>query len=442
VRASALTPPLLNDPVVFCTLTGCPYTNPHGLDAADIWSGEGFVPDGYPEIVVTNGFPPNGVSVSVFRNKANWTVPAAGLALPTEYLLACDRKPYDVQFADMDHYGGPPDGLLDIVVSQFGASESCVTILYNKGPLGFSPPAEQTVITLEDFNARGLTVADLNADGLQDIAVSGATGSRFGGEGQPELRILWRTLTDVFVSESIKVNDIAPVGVGTGTEVIAAAIQQPQVGGRLDVLMSMIIGNPSGTNPPRVLRLKYDPNVPPTGQPNVWDKVLVDAVNSHGIDFDRLRPGVPRDATLADYDSPSSDSVRILKGDGTGFLQMLLFPDVYPLGSGSSPRAVAIGKLNADNRNDAVYVCESGGPNGNGCVVLHFGKAPDALGDPKFDTVLGPQVFPVLPSGAGPGGSQFVILADMNDDGGLDVVTSNFSHHSISVLLRHLNTTQ
>jgi hypothetical protein len=149
-----------------------------------------------------------------------------------------------------------------------------------------------------------------------------------------------------------------------------------------------------------------------------------DSVRSYGI------ATAPLDSGNSLYDLATSDvennQLRWLRGDGTGSFDLRDPP--YDLPTNANPRAVAIGKLNADNWQDVVVVNHGDLFNfaGNVSVFINQnGSLSDLFGITRYDFSVG----------TGDRGPIQIVLADMDGDTHLDIVVTNNRAASITVLL-------
>jgi FG-GAP-like repeat len=461
-RAQVVIPELaFKEPGVFCAdRVGNNCANgskPWGLDAADIMgTTAGSAPDDLPEVaVVTNQFPSK---LNIHRNKGvsawNPSPPNGGLELVTSIEMPdVNAFPYEPEFADMDG-----DSDLDIVVS---ASPNFVFVFYNQGNGSFSnTPSTTTTVTLtgagtlQMSGAGGLTVKDLNADGKLDVAVSGSSPYAT-TRSTAAIAIVWgpssgwapgsiSTTIDI-----IRPLDVLDVTGGTGTDVAAGWTCNEQIGGS-DLAMSV-----EGLFPPRTFFLRNAGN----GPGGAWQYSLSNSVDSRSLKFIKLRTGTIKDVVLADI---AGDEFLFHRA----YILRNTFPDTATCGYEligddtswpSTPRpqykfgktgadefglrdafGLDAGKIDLDTKNDMVIACQhgrSGTDLEHGGVAIWQGKGNGNFHteDPSF--VSAPRLFLVEPAGASPK-PRFVKIADMNDDGKNDLVTSNATGN-ISVLINN-----
>ena len=224
------------------------------------------------------------------------------------------------------------------------------------------------------------TVADINEDGILDLAVP----INNYGDGQ----VLFLIGNG---DGTLRVGDMYRVGWGTDKPIFADfngdGILDFSVGVHSPSAMAVLLGCGDGTFGPPVYY--------PTGSSPTYD-ITADFNGDGKLDL----------ATV----NQVSDTLSILLGNGDGSFQ----PNVeYWVGY---PTALAAGDFNRDGKLDLVV---SNYGSGTATVVL-------GNGDGTFRPAVN------YPAGACPGG---VVVADLNGDGNLDLAVANQCEPSISVLL-------
>ncbi len=314
------------------------------------------------------------------------------------------------------------------------------------GTYGFTGPG--TVVL------RSLAVGDFNGDCHPDLVTSSLNGgnvSLFLGRGD-----------GTFGSPVNYVAETAPLAAGAQIESIAA---DPN-------FRSLIAWDENVTaNSVQVTR------IPRSSWPGIQGTLaatptatLPAGMDPRGIAFGDLNRDGYRDLVVADR---TSNTIRVYLNDGTGTFAAPLAPVV----TGLQPESVAIADVDNDGLNDVLVACF-----GSNDVVVHRnlgggvlapgvsfpvnGSGPrqviaiDMDGDGTIDFVTvnatsntiscfvnpaGDGTFipsainpPGLPAGAYPVGNGPVSLAvaDLNNDGRLDIVTANVNEDSVTVLLR------
>jgi len=378
---------------------GCVDSSPLGLVIAELVDDPNDpADDGYPDVAVVNCLHP-GESVSVFHNTGDWSVPASALTLLGPFTLS--DEPYDVKAGDFD---GDED--LDLAVTL--PWEGKLAILENLGNGQF----EMTpTIDLDTSWPTGLVVADLNLDGRLDIAVGSTVGQ------SPKVEILWKESDASWTHQVIDI----PEATGFGTEIVAGSVVKKL---QTPALLDLVLATDGGYVATLVNR--------GNGQ---FDVVLTyTEVPTYGIALGRFRAGVILpDLVLTDY--PAMDRAQVYWNDvygGWNYKRPYVFdldPGLYQLGG------VATGRLNADTKIDFVltvagYV-DPGPPYRHPSGIIVFVGYGDGtfVETPYFFHVDDPR------NGAKP---KFAKIADMDQDGFNDVVTSNNGTHNISVLINAL----
>ncbi len=125
--------------------------SPAGIAAADLNG------DGRPDLAVAN-FGSHTVSL-LLRQPGGGFAPAAGSP------IAAGLRPLGVATADFNR-----DGLLDLVITNNNAAASAVTVLLRQPGGGFAQDPSSPVPTAS--GAYGIGIADFNADGRLDLAIS------------------------------------------------------------------------------------------------------------------------------------------------------------------------------------------------------------------------------------------------------------------------------
>jgi FG-GAP-like repeat len=122
-------------------------------------------------------------------------------------------------------------------------------------------------------------------------------------------------------------------------------------------------------------------------------------------------------ADIATANSFSGD-VSVLLGDGQGSATF-----GTSLGAAAAPSAIAAGKIDADDALDLAVADE-----GAGAVSLFYGVG-DGTFRPRVDLGVG------MSPGSSTNLPSYVVLADLNGDGRLDIATANYLGDAVSVLL-------
>ena len=303
--------------------------NPKGILTAD------FNSNGSLGLAVVSG---NSNTVSLLRSDFGGPF-ISGPSYPT------GNQPWGIVAADF--FGG---GQLGLAITN--SSDNTITILLPNGGGTFRPG---TTISLPGVFPTGLVAADFNGDGKIDLAVLNTCGT----------------------GPAVCFPQAAPQGPGTVT---------------------ILLGNGDGT-------FTISPTTLTTG--NVPYAIAAADLNGDGF----------IDLVVANQ---TSNNLTVLMGNGDGTFT----PTNASPATGNSPSAMAIGDFNGDGNLD-VAVTNSGDNTVSILLNQNCSNLPAAL------CVFAPA--PVSPNvGSGPAA---ISTADLNADGFLDLVVANSSGNSVSVLL-------
>jgi len=300
------------------------------------------------------------------------SVPSVSFAAPVNYTVG--TLPFANAVGDFNG-----DHILDIAVVNENTNN--VSVLFGNGDGTFQAAVNYNV----GSSPSAITVVDLNKDGVPDIAVANELGLTISvlinkGDGSG-------TFNPAVSYPAGK----APRGIVAG-DLRGIGIQDLVVANNNGNNVSVFLGNGDGTFQPMV---NYAANQHPKS-------VAVGYFNND----------THLDIACANHDS---SDVSILIGNGDGTFQA---PVNYPVGL--NPRHVMVADFNKDGKWDLVTA--NGGSN---TISILYGN-----GDGTFQ----PQVAYVVNStpGASP---RWVAVDDYNNDGFLDVATSNYDANTVSVLL-------
>jgi len=345
-------------------------------------------------------------------------------------------SPYPIAIATADVNGdGKPDLLL---ANNSGGSISsgAVSVQLNAGAGTFT--AATPYSTGANTYLTAIVTADVNGDGKPDVLLA----NRFGSVG-------------VLLGTGMSTGTLGPVvfySTGIVNQPTDLAVADVNGDGQLDVVCTslnntagVLLGTGTGSFG-TVTAYNTGPNSYPQG-------VAVADVN---------RDGKP-DLLVANTDAAN---VGVLLGTGTGTFGAIA---TYPLAANSQPFRLVVADMNGDGQPDLLT------PNrGTDAVSVLLGTGTGTFG-PAIDYYLGPGHFPyalavgdidgdgkldaitanygnnsagvVLGTGTGSfnayytfstgpgGGSLGVATADVNSDGGLDILTANFGSSTSGVLL-------
>jgi hypothetical protein len=328
------------------------------------------------------------------------------------------------------------DGVPDLAVANAaqGQPEGSISILLGKGNGMFQAAKNHDSGGAEPS---ALAVGDFNADGKLDLAVA----NRAGGGGPENLSVLLGNGDGTLR---------APQSYTVGFEPQAVATEDLDGDGKLDLAVA------SDVSEVKVLFGKGDG----TFKAGATYHTGTAATSIVVADFNR--DGKPDLAVANEND----DNVSILLGTGHG-----TFQPAVNYGAGAGPASVVAGDLNRDGKLDLVVAnaASSFGTtinvllgNGDGtfqaAVSYDAGAEPisvavsDFDGDGKLDVAVadfdvgdGEAVSLLLGNGNGtfqppvesdvPKASDFVLAADLDQDGLADLVTANIGSNNVSVLL-------
>jgi predicted dehydrogenase len=387
--------------------------------------------DGHPDLITANN---SDNTVSVLLGNGNGTFQSA-------QNFATDTGPVAVAVADVN-----ADGHLDLVTANRGSNT--VSVLLGNGDGTFQAAQNFAVGKYPD----SVAVADVNGDGHPDLVAANS----FNGSGGDTVSVLLGNGNGTFAAAANFATGSAPnsvaladvnrdgqkdiivanytsgtvsvlLGNGNGTFQAAAnfstgagpdsvAVADVSGDGKLDLVttnigsfihffstVSVLVGNGNGT-------FKAAQNFTANSEPAA---VAVADVNGDG------HPDLIT-ANKGTYDRPGS-TVSVLLGNGNGSFQAArLFT------AGSYPRSVAVADVNGDGKPDLVIAnaYTHGSPAGGTVSVLLGNGNGTFKAARNFATGLRPFS---------------VVVADVNGDGKLDLVTANYTSNTVSVLLGNGN---
>jgi hypothetical protein len=342
------------------------------------------------------------------------------------------EQAYDVAVWDFNG-----DGIPDLAVANAGSYPSytggSVSVLLGKGDGTFHPAVQYAA----GSGSIGITVGDLNGDGIADLAVVAISDNSvnvlFGnGDGtfQPA-----RRYTAGIRPRTVAIADLNGDGIPDLAVACAGSAPNYSNGG-----FSVLLGNGDGTFRTAVT---YESGARPS-------HVVVADFNHDGI----------LDLAVTNYVNAGTVSVLLGNGDGT-------FQATIKYAAGSQPYGLAVADLNgdgildlavADVGSNSVSVLMGNGDGtfgppqatpAGGYIVTAVAVA-DINGDGKLDLVVAVSGYSFIVSillGNGDGSFQlahsygvgndpnFVAVEDLNGDGKLDLVVANSFSYNVSVLL-------
>ncbi len=383
------------------------FRTPVKVDALSVNSVADLNRDGKPDLVTTSGgarhillgngngtyhrsalfYGQSGGSVAADVNgdgKVDLLAPSFGVAITYGYGdgtfaasgtvfsgASSSAAPYAVALADLNG-----DGKLDMAVAN--AQESTVTVFAGDGAGGFTSLGELPV----GFAPVSIIAVDLNRDGKRDLVVVDEFGN--------DLTLLFGNGDGTFKAPVSLSTGSTPMGVVSG-DFNRDGIPDLAVANGGSNTVSVFLGLGDGT-----FRAPISLSVGsfPSG---------ITAADFNG-------DGIP-DLATANQGS-NSVSVAFGKGDGT-------FRTASSFSVGKTPFSVASGDLNGDGKPDLVTA-----NNGDSTVSVLFNSGAGRFGTAQPLRVGSVKTDP-----------SFVVVADLNGDGDLDILTANDTDQSLSVLL-------
>lgn len=383
----------------FWTVNSFTLSSPYGLDVGFLLGG-----DGYPDVVVAN----NGdSSVSVLQNLGvdPLTDEWLGFGTPVRYSVA--RKPYDVELADLDG-----DGDLDVVVTlppPTPQQSGQISILRNNGGGTFTV---ESPITVNSTFVQGLTIADFDNDGQLDIALAGDKGPE--GDYYPQTEILFGPSP---YSSRVEL-PVPGIENASGYEIVQGYFRKATPG-PVDLAMSIYGAN--------VVFVALN-----DGNRN-FSTHTVEGISSNGLASGQFRSGIAfHDLVTPTDELVTPGNVRVYWGALNG--QFQIQPTVYELGVGElglrDSYGVATGLIDGGTKIDIVVACQHGNTFPHGGVAIFRGIGDGTFLEPPYNFEVDEPGFTPKPC--------FVKVADLNDDGLSDIVTSNTESHRVGVLISAL----
>ncbi len=407
--------PTFQDPVVFDT-----GSYPYGLAAADLIGD-----DGLPEIVVANGAYnafdciEDGTTgtISVFRNTGNWDPgPGAGLVLEQTIDICDDCVPAEIVVADIDMMDGP-----DLVISAAGVNDPGIYVCYNDGTGNFA--------RIEYFETplpvRGLVARDVDNDGWIDVAAGVDYCDRVLDTDKVYFLFNDATGSGLFEPEILEV-DLGTDERLPGCDIVAADFFRLALGPPIVDVVSANMWDDSFTEIRNLGNRQLNPHTTESGGCGdvSWEFETITAGRFDSNSFD--------DFAVTEF---RADFVDIFLGNGAGgYTSYCDNPDLRMATGGTFCWGVENGHLNGPaNKTDLAAALVLSNQ-----VSVMLGR-----GDGTFQTFEDDdsQLVSVEPPG-GPlfeaDGTIMVIVADMDQDGFGDIVTTNHFSDNISVLINEL----
>ena len=398
--------------------------------------------DGLPDLVVTNN---NSNTVSVFLNTTTPGATTPSFSAKTDF--STGTSPVGVSIGDLNG-----DGMPDIVVTNSGST--FISVFMNTTAPGATTPSFSTQTDFAIGGEQlGVSINDLNGDGKPDLAVVNYT--------MNTVSVFLNTTAPGASTPSFSAKTDFATGIGpyflsvadlNGDGLPDLAVPNSQAG-TISVLLNTTV--PGATTPTFSAKTDFPVMTGPLvvsisdfngdGEP---DLVAVNVgSNTVSVLLNTTVMGVPTPSFSAKTDFPTGAypyfvSVGDLNGDGkpdlavvdanANTISVLLnttapgattptFSAKTDFATGTSPRIVAIRDINGDGRQDLVVV----NTNSNTFSVFLNTTAPGAM-TPTFSARTD------FPAGSSP---SYVYICDLNGDGLSDLAVVNYTFNTVSVFL-------
>lgn len=393
------TPPYFKPPVTFSTSTQAGAL-PFGLAAADIDN------DGDLDVAVAN----EGLQeVRVFRNlgASEWnSTPSQALQPIGDYFRSCECGGSPLAYCPTKklafgifEFPEGKDNYRDLAIVVQVTSK--VWFLRNNGT-GDGSFTDAGCVHLSNMNLPvGIVVADWGNDQRDDVAVAG----QYSESNNPFLKLVWGNAGGAF----------------SQTEVLLSAETGP--GYDLDWFF----------NGGSMLVPTFAPNLAMSNSQTARVHIFLDgngrdinyhdsfaSVVSRGITANRLNSGTAYDLATTAYDNSEA---RWLRGDGTGTFTLNSIAETVQ----TNPHGIDSGKINRNDTWIDLVCANENGNEGNGNISILLNRFGD---ESNLFNVYNINDLGVI----NPGPTQ-VLLADLNNDGFLDLIVADTRQNKITVLI-------
>lgn len=295
------------------------------------------------------------------------------------------------------------DGKVDLIVSSYDSflfARSPISIYRNIGGGGIIA-YDTPVVCTSSFGARNIRLADLDGDGKLDIVVAAS--------GSGRISAIRNLSTPGNINMALNVN----LALTTGA--YETAVADFDGDGRLDIAAACFSANNI-----QVYRNKM------TGSPTAG---FTNSGSFTGYHVDFPAGTGPVSIAAADFDGDGkmdlvisnngSDQLTILKNNSV--VDSFMFSTAATITVPSQPLQVVTADFNNDGKSDIVVPCFGA----SSIVVLQNNATTGTLNSSSFSS---PVSYPLSTGGFG------VAIGDVNGDGKMDLVTSNFFADSFTVL--------
>jgi hypothetical protein len=327
--------------------------------------------DGKPDLVIANALSVSpNISVSLNDGKGGF-LPAVF------YSAGADVQPSSVVVADFKG-----DGKLDIAASGDGCCGSQIAILLGNGDGTFQAPVPYAA---GEQLSGSLVAVDMNGDGKLDLVLPSLTQ---GGLNNAVIGVLLGNGDGTF--QPIITTILTATGGARASLVVADFNKdsKPDVAFLVEGVITVLLGNGNGTF-----------QAPVTYGSGELTSIAVGDMNNDGI------------ADLVGANLNGDVDVYLGNGNGT-------FQAAVETGVGVDSFAITLADLNGDGKLDVIV----GGPD-QSAVAVFMGTGTATLNAPVIYAV-----------GSGPAFPGSISVADLNGDGHPDVISSNASDETITVL--------
>ena len=363
-------------------------TGPFSVTTADLNG------DGRPDLVVANS---ESNTVSVLMNTTAAGATTASFA--TQQTFATGTGPVSVTTADLNGDGRP-----DLIVADEGANE--VSVLLNTTAAGATTVSFATQETFATGSApRSVTTADINGDGLPDIITA--------DYGSAEVSVLLNTTAPGATTASFA----AQTTFATGAQPSSVAVADLNGDGLPDIITANY-----GSANVSVLLNTTAPGA--TTSSFAAQQTIATGNGPRSVTAVDLNGDGRPDLVVGNYNS--FDLSVLLNTTVPGATAVSFAPQQTHL-TGNGPFSLAIGDLNGDGLPDIAVANYTSGTVGVLLNTTSYVEATAAgVPSPDFIQAAAPA------AGTNP---YSVTVADINGDGRPDLVVANFGSDTVSVLM-------